>query len=81
MRVTDRKYLKKYIDLIGQEIPSLIGNHDLLKDKGGFEYITKSSAVFSSNIEGNSIDLNSYMNYEMNRINSKLARKLRKSKT
>lgn len=76
MRVTDRKYLKKYIDLIGQEIPSLIGNHDFLKDKGGFEYITKSSAVFSSNIEGNSIDLNSYMNYEMNKDKFKVGKEI-----
>ncbi|MGC3977443.1 MAG: Fic family protein [Paludibacteraceae bacterium] len=76
MRVTDKKYLDKYIHSIGQEIPSLIHNHDCLKDKVGFEYLTKSSAVFSSNIEGNSIDLNSYMNYEMNKDKFKVGKEI-----
>ncbi len=76
MRVTDRKYLDKYIHSIGQEIPVLINNHDFLKDKGGFDYLTKSSAVYSSNIEGNSIDLNSYMNYEMNKDKFKVGKEI-----
>lgn len=76
MRVTDRKYLDKYIHSIGLEIPVLINNHDFLKDKGGFDYLTKSSAVYSSNIEGNSIDLNSYMNYEMNKDKFKVGKEI-----
>ncbi len=76
MRVTNRKYLDNYIHSIGQEIPSRISNHDFLKDKGDFEYLTKSSAVFSSNIEGNSIDLNSYMNYEMNKDKFKVGKEI-----
>lgn len=40
--------------------------YDFSKKGGNFEYLTKASAVYSSNIEGNSIDLNSYMNYELN---------------
>ena len=66
MRITERKYLDTYIKLIGHEIPNLIENYDFSENRGGFEYLTKSSAVYSSNIEGNSIDLNSYMNYELN---------------
>ena len=42
--------------------------------RGGFDYLTKSSAVFSSNIEGNSIDLNSYMNYELNKDKFKVGK-------
>lgn len=76
MHVTDKKYLDKYIHTIGQEIPSLISNHDFLKDEVGFEYLTKSSAVFSSNIEGNSIDLNSYMNYEMTKDKFKVGKEI-----
>lgn len=76
MRVTEKRYLDKYIHSIGQEIPSLISNHDFLKDKVSFEYLTKSSAVFSSNIEGNSIDLNSYMNYEMNKDKFKAGKEI-----
>ena len=45
----------------------MIQDFDFSSNQGEFEYLTKSSAVFSSNIEGNSIDLNSYMNYEMNK--------------
>ena len=67
MRIIERKYLDIYKKSIGKEIPKLIEDIDFNEDRGGFEYLTKSSAVYSSNIEGNSIDLNSYMNYEMNK--------------
>lgn len=65
MIVTGRKYLSNYLQSIGAEIPNFIDNYDFSEDNGGFEYLTKASAVYSSNIEGNSIDLNSYMNYEL----------------
>ena len=55
-----------YIKAIGKDIPKLIKDFDFSESRGEFEYLTKSSAVYSSNIEGNSIDLNSYMYYEMN---------------
>ncbi len=38
--------------------------------------MTKSSAVYSSNIEGNSIDLNSYMNYEINKDKFKIGKEV-----
>ncbi|MCF8224817.1 MAG: hypothetical protein K9J30_02945 [Bacteroidales bacterium] len=58
MRITERKYLDTYFKSIGHEIPELIANYDFSENRGGFDYLTKSSAVYSSNIEGNSIDLN-----------------------
>jgi len=67
MRITDKKYLATYIESIGHEIPKLIQSYDFSEKRGGFDYLTKSSAVYSSNIEGNSVDLNSYMNYEFNK--------------
>lgn len=67
MRITERKYLDAYIQTIGHEIPGLIQNYDFSESEGGIDYLTKSSAVYSSNIEGNSIDLNSFMNYELNK--------------
>jgi len=76
MRITERKYLDKYIKSIGYEIPKLIENYDFSENRGGFEYLTKSSAVYSSNIEGNSIDLNSYMNYEMNKDKFKVGKEI-----
>lgn len=66
MKVTDKKYLAQYSESIGNQISNLISRFDFSESKAGFDYITKASAVYSSNIEGNSIDLNSYMNYELN---------------
>lgn len=76
MRITERKYLDRYQKSIGNEIPGLIKDFDFSENRGGFEYLTKSSAVYSSNIEGNSIDLNSYMNYEMNRDKFKAGKEI-----
>ena len=76
MNITDRKYLDTYTKGVGKEIPSLIVNYDFSENKGGFEYLTKASAVFSSNIEGNSIDLNSYMNYELNKDKFKTGKEI-----
>lgn len=67
MRITARTHLDAYIKSIGSEIPKLIHEFDFSENRGGFDFLTKSSAVYSSNIEGNSIDLNSYMNYELNK--------------
>jgi len=76
MRITERKYLEPYKKTKGIEIPKLIRDFDFSEYRGRFEYLTKSSAVFSSNIEGNSIDLNSFMNYEMNKDKFKLGREI-----
>jgi Fic family protein len=76
MKVTDKKYLPEYAALIGNQISNLIQNFDFLENKGGFDYLTKASAVFSSNIEGNSIDLNSYMNYELSKEKFKAGKEI-----
>ena len=76
MRITERKYLDAYNKSTGNEIPKLIKNFDFSENRGGFDYLTKSSAVYSSNIEGNSIDLNSYMNYEMNKDKFKVGKEI-----
>ncbi|HAK76938.1 MAG TPA: Fic family protein [Runella sp.] len=76
MRVTERKYLDVYQQSIGNEIPKLITEFNVSENSGGFDYLTKSSAVYSSNIEGNSIDLNSYMNYEMNKDKFKVGKEI-----
>lgn len=67
MEITTNKYFEDYHKAKGHEIQSLIQKYDFSEDRGGFEYLTKSSAVYSSNIEGNSVDLNSFMNYELNK--------------
>ncbi len=65
MNITNRKYLNLYTKDIGHIIPKLVENYNFSEEYGTFDYLTKSSAVYSSNIEGNSIDLNSYMNYAL----------------
>lgn len=76
MRITEKKYFDTYNKSIGEEIPKLIKDFDFSENAGEFEYLTKSSAVYSSNIEGNSVDLNSYMNYEMNREKFKAGKEI-----
>ena len=66
MEITDRKYLDQYAALAGNRVPELVAGFDFSEERGGFDFLTAASAVYSSNIEGNSIDLNSFMNYTLN---------------
>ncbi len=65
MRITNKKYFNDYLDVISKNIPTLIDKFDFSKKAGDFSYLTKTSAIFSSNIEGNTVDLNTFMNYEL----------------
>ncbi|MDR3366490.1 MAG: Fic family protein [Prevotellaceae bacterium] len=65
--VIDKKYFNEYLQIIGQQIPDLIRQFDFSEQAVSFDYLTMSSAVYSSNIEGNSIDLNSFMNYQLSK--------------
>ena len=76
MRIIDKKYFEEYLKLIGNEVPNLIRNFDFSENYGEFEYLTKVSAVYSSNIEGNSIDLNSFMNYELSKSKFKTGKEI-----
>ncbi len=76
MRIKDRKYFDAYLTRIGKIIPDLIDHFDFTEKNGGFDYLTKASAVYSSNIEGNTIDLNSFMNYELGKSQFKPAKEI-----
>jgi len=76
MQITSRTYLNEFVQSIGNEIPKLIVDFDFSESNGGFDYLTKASAVYSSNIEGNSVDLNSYMNYELNKTKFKVGKEI-----
>lgn len=76
MKVTDRKYLSQYMDAVGYQIPRLISEFDFSEANGAFDFLTKASAVYSSNIEGNTIDLNSFMNYELNKEKFKAGKEI-----
>jgi len=76
LNVSDKKYFKEYSKRIGCRIDDLIGKFDFSEKNGKFEYLTKASAVYSSNIEGNGVDLNSYMNYELSKKKFKAGKEI-----
>lgn len=65
MKILDESYFDKYFKQVGNQLKELIQKQDFNEKKIEFGYATRASAVFSSNIEGNTVDLNSYMNYEL----------------
>lgn len=65
--ITETKYLAEYHQLVGYKIDHLIQSHDFGEQQIEFGYATQTSAVYSSNIEGNTVDLNSYMNYQLSK--------------
>ena len=67
MKIAERKYLKEYSEKTGSQISDLVSHFAFSANQSNFDYLTKASAVYSSNIEGNNIDLNSYMNYELSK--------------
>ncbi|MBM2815357.1 MAG: Fic family protein [Ignavibacteria bacterium] len=71
MRINDKKYFEQFSDSIGKEIDSLLSSYDFSDKNFDLGYQTEASAVYSSNIEGNSIDLNSFMNYKLFQVKRK----------
>lgn len=76
MKITDKKYFSLYSKEIGNQIDTLISKFVFAETDTDFSYLTKSSAVYSSNIEGNSIDLNSFMNYELSKEKFKVGKEI-----
>jgi len=61
MNILEKKYFNQYKEKI--DIDLTVCFDDLKKDlKIDLKYLTEALAVYSSNIEGNSMDLNSFMN-------------------
>ena len=63
----ENDYFPQYYEKIGSKISGYVKRYDFSEKLVSFDYLTQSSAVFSSNIEGNTINLNSFMNYKMNK--------------
>jgi Fic family protein len=74
--ITDKTYFNGFLQIIGQQIPDLIKQFDFSKHAVSLDYLTKCSAVYSSNIEGNSIDINSFMNYQLSKEKFKAGKEL-----
>jgi len=62
MRIVDDRYLNQYRQEIGNQIKDWFESYDFSDERINLGYNTKASAVYSSNIEGNTIDVNSFMN-------------------
>jgi len=71
MRVTTEKYYKAYLEQLEESITTLLHTIDFSDKQVDLGYRIKASAVYSANIEGNSIDLNSYMNSITTKVNFK----------
>ncbi len=64
LKITDKRYFDQYKALIGDDLTLLVKKFDFNQGSYDLSYQTQASAVYSSNIEGNTIDLNSFMNYK-----------------
>lgn len=70
MKLLSDKYLLKYKKIVWD----IFERYNLFLEKSedlNFNYLTQTSSVFSSNIEWNTIDINSFMNFKINKIKSK----------
>ena len=77
MIITDKQYFEQYESLIGNELKSIVQNFDFSEKTSDLSYQTQASAVYSSNIEGNTIDLNSFMNYKLSQTTAKPQKELK----
>lgn len=64
MKISDKRYYPVYQKEVEAKLSKDYAAYDFSEASSSFEYQTTVSAVFSSNIEGNSIDLNSFINLQ-----------------
>lgn len=67
MRINSTQYLAAYKSAINYDLEERFNSIDFSESKIDLSYRIQASAVFSSNIEGNTIDLNSYMNSKLSK--------------
>lgn len=65
MDITSSAYFPAYSEQIGDSIKSAVQDLAFKNGQLDLDYSTQASAVYSANIEGNTIDLNSFMNYKL----------------
>lgn len=66
MKITDKQYFAPFQKSIGKDFKNLVVDFDFMENTD-LGYQTQASAVYSSNIEGNSVNLNSFMNYQLSK--------------
>ena len=62
MQILTKKYYKEYRKKIGNDLKKRYNAMKKDLKSSDFEYLIEASSVYSSNIEGNPMDLNSFMN-------------------
>ncbi len=67
MQITDKKYFGLFNERVGQNLSESYEVFSSKNKSHDFDFLLETSAVFSSNIEGNSIDLNTFMNYKLSK--------------
>lgn len=71
MKITDKPCFDEYKQLIGNDLQRRVEKFLLAKKNYDLRYQIQASAVYSSNIEGNTVDLNSFMNYKQFKTKAK----------
>lgn len=62
MNVSDQRYLKPWLKALGKQTPEKVWREFLASnDLPAIDFSNAVSAVYSANIEGNPIDVNSYL--------------------
>lgn len=67
MRISDKKYLSKLEEAIDFDLALLFRENTDRQENIQLDFRIKTSAVFSANIEGNSMDISSFMNSEVSK--------------
>lgn len=67
MRIADKKYLSNFRDALEMDVEELLEQNTSRQQEINLEFRIKTSAVYSANIEGNSVDISSYMNSEISK--------------
>ncbi len=76
MKITDKLCFDEYMQLIGNDLQRRVEKFLLTKQNYDLRYQIQASAVYSSNIEGNTIDLNTFMNYKQFKTKAKPQKEL-----
>jgi len=71
MKLTDKPCFDEYMQLIGSDLQRRVEKFESAQRGQDLSYQTMVAAVYSSNIDGNSVDLQSFMNYKRLKTKSK----------
>lgn len=71
MNIKGKSYFQQYQKCLNFDLETTFQNLSKIDNNNLSQYLTETSAVYSSNIEGNSMDLNSFMNTKLQKEKAK----------